>query len=133
MVTVALAVIEEGHATYTVGELTPAQLMHHFSKIDLAIGVHLRESEMLRTGTLLEQMEKSGIEIYKHDKYDYSIRYYAPQLELRFTSKEESVVETLRKYIKEQGFTIGKANEPLHVRHLERMRHRTGYIVKDGE
>ena len=54
MVTVALAVVEDGNATFTVGDLTPAQFSAHFSKIDLAMGVHLRENEMMKTGTLLE-------------------------------------------------------------------------------
>ena len=132
-ITAAVAVIEDGHATYAVGDLYPGQFAPHFSKIDLALGTHLREHEMLRTETLLEQMEASGIEIYKENPPNYSVRYFMPELSLRHPTKVESVSDTLRNYLQSQGFTVAKSNEQLHVRHLERMRHRTGYIVKKEE
>lgn len=132
-ITTALAVIEDGHATYAVGDLYPNELLAHLSKIDLALGTHLREYEMLRTETLLERMEQSGIEIFKQSPPNYSLRYYSPELTLKYPTKVESVTETLRKYLQSQGFTVSKSNEKLHVRHLERMRHRSGYIMKREE
>lgn len=124
----ALAVIEDGHATYAVGELFPGQLLPHFSKIDLAIGTHLREYEQLRTETMLEQMRQSGIETT-----GTSVRYYQKELELRIPTKIESVSEAMREYLQKAGFTVAKANDVLNVRHLERMRHRSGYIVQKEE
>lgn len=133
MIAVAIAVIEDGHATYAVGELTAAQLMSHFSKIDLAIGTHLREYEGVRTETMLEKMEASGVLIYKETPPDYSTRYYQKELTYRMTSKAEAVRETLRTYLQQNGFTVERHETPLHVRHLERMRHRTGYMAKEDE
>lgn len=134
LVTAAVAVVEDGLATYAVGDLTKGALAQHFSKIDLALGTHLRENEQLRTENLLEEMEASGVEVYKETPPDYSTRYYVDEvLALRFVSKKESVEQTLRKYLIKQGFTVARANDPLHIRHLERMRHRTGFIVKGGD
>lgn len=131
-VTAAIAVIEDGNATYAVGDLTQPEFREHFSKVDMLIGVHLRENEMVRTENLLELAELSGIEILKSGK-DYSTRYYQRELTLKVPTKEESVVETLRAYLQSQGFSVARSPMPLHVKHLERMRHRTGYIIPRGD
>lgn len=133
MVTASVAVIEEGHATYATGEITLAQLHAHASKFDVLMGVHLREREGLRTETALEKLEATGIEIVKKNPPFYSTRYYQKELGYKIPSKAESTKETIREWLHDQGFTVSMAETPLHIRHLERMRHRTGYIVPRQE
>lgn len=128
-ITVALAVVEEGVATYTVGTLRHPELVPFFSKFDLVMGSHLKEYDAIRTETLLEEMERSGIEVFKETPPDYSTRYYSKELTLNIPTKVQITTQTLREYLQARGFTVVRNENNLHVRHLERMRHRTGYII----
>ena len=128
-VTAALAVIEDGHATYTSGQLTWHQIREHLSKIDVAFGTFLRESERLRTETYLEEMYQTGIA----PAYEEVSRYYQDTLTLKVPTHIETVEVELVRYLKSKGFTVSRASDQLHVRHLERMRHRTGYILREVE
>lgn len=122
--------IEEGHATYSVGQLTWAELRAHLSKIDAVIGVWSRDALRMRTETLMEEMHKSGIEIVEQE----SKRYYFNHMELRMISHEEMVENKLSEFLrKKNGYTVTKHEARLHVRYLERMRHRTGYIIKEED
>lgn len=112
-----------------MGELHDYQIRPHLSKFDVALGCHIREYEQLRTDTFLEDIENTGIFIVKEDN-QYSRRYYQKEvMALNVPKKVDMVADTLRDYLLDSGFTVSRKNEPLHVRHLERMRHRTGYIL----
>lgn len=128
-VTAAVAVLESGKATYAVGDLELRQIKQHFSKFDVVMGTHLREDGMLRTEMLLEEMEQSGVEIIKQAHNEYSTRYFQKELTLKMPTKEEAVIETLKDYLLDLGFDMERVPDKLHVRHLERMRHRAGYII----
>ena len=128
-ITTAVAVVEDGHATFTVGELTGAELLAHASKFDQVLGVYTRDYERLRTEMYMEQLHATGIEIPVGIE-----RFYEDELNLKFRKRTEVVELTLIRYLKTlRGFSIEKASRPLHVRHLERMRHRTGYIMKQED
>ena len=128
-VTAALAVIEDGHATYTSGRLTWNEIRSHFSKIDVAFGTFMREPERLRTETYLEEMYATGIA----PAYEETKRYYQDDLTLKIPTHVETVEVELVRYLKSKGFSVSRAGGSLHVRHLERMRHRTGYILREVE
>lgn len=127
--TTAIAVIEDGHATYISGYLSWNELRQHLSKIDVAFGTFLREAERMRTETYLEEMYKTGIA----PAYSETKRYYQDDMSLRVPTHVESVEVELCRYLKSKGFTMSRAGGNLHIRHLERMRHRTGYILKEVE
>ena len=123
---VALAVVEDGQATYVVGDMTWAELRAHLSKIDVVIGTYTRETERLRTETYLEEMYNDGISIGQKVErfYDDNI------LALKVPTRQQSVEVTLGKYLKARGFKVEKNNSRLNVRHLERMTVRTGYVYR---
>lgn len=129
-VTAAVCVIENGHGTYVVGELTWAQLRAHLSKIDAAYGVYYTQAERMRTETYLEEMEKTGIQVEIEAE-----RHYELDLSIKFPRRADIVEGALIQQLKRiRGLTVEKHRTMLNVKHLERMRQRTGYIVrKEGD
>lgn len=125
-ITAAVCVLEDGNATYAIGELTWAELKAHLSKIDLAYGVYANQTERMRTEMYLEEMHNSGI-----DAEIAPFRHYEADLTVRFPRRIDIVDVGVRNYFKgRRGISFEKHHKPLHVRHLERMAHRNGYIVK---
>ncbi len=123
-VTAAIAVIEEGHATYVSGELNWAQVVRHLSKFDYAVGCYRREYERLRTETYLEEMHTSGIQT------GLLPRHFERDLTVKLSTRLAIVEDSLRLFLRNRGYTVEKHRTPLNIKHLERMRHRTGYIKK---
>ncbi len=125
-ITAAVCVLEDGHLTYAIGELTWAELKAHLSKIDMAKGVYANQSERMRTEMYLEEMHNNGIAVDIAPE-----RHYEENLSLRFPRRIDVVDAGVRNYLKERpGITFQKHHKPLHVKHLERMAHRNGYIVR---
>ncbi len=124
-VTIAIAVIEDGEATYTIGKLTAKEFLSYKSIFDVTCGVYNRESDRVRTESLLETLEEDGVQIYGD-------MYKVPALQLKFPKHEDMVEDRLLKYLKAFRLSITKHSRPFHTRFLDRMRPRNGYLIKRG-
>lgn len=119
----AMAVIENGKATFASGQFTWPMLRSYLNKYDAVVGIYQSELERQYTETNLLEAEENGCTTRL-------LRFYEPELNLKFPTRVEKAEWGLTQYLKALKIPTKKHKHPLIVNNLERLKIRTGEVIK---
>lgn len=122
---VAVAVIEDGVATWTSGTATWPQIRKHLTKIDIMRGVHEQALEKDYTSFYLSEAKAAGCLT--------NIRaHYNKTLLLEFPTRKKKAEQELLDFLGTLPIKVKKHYRRFDIAFLERMRTREGEIVGGG-